>query len=108
MAFVRTKKVKGKQYRYLVESYRDKQGKVRQRTLKYLGAVEPTTSNGDSKMVVSPTQKISFEEYLNYDDGTNWRYELNDGELVEMPPASFLHSDLGKSRDTCKIVQDSL
>ncbi len=40
------------------------------------------------------TQKISFEEYLNYDDGTNKRYELVDGKLVEMPPASFLHSDI--------------
>ena len=40
------------------------------------------------------TQKISFEEYLNYDDGTNKHYELVDGKLVEMPPASFLHSDI--------------
>jgi Uma2 family endonuclease len=94
MAYVRTKKVKGREYKYLVEGYRDKNGKVRQRTLKYLGAVEPIKSDGDSKMVTTPTQKISFEEYLNYDDGTNWRYELVDGELVEMPPASFLHSDL--------------
>ncbi len=41
MAFIRTKKVKGKEYRYLVESYRDGEtGKIRQRTLEYLGAVE--------------------------------------------------------------------
>ena len=90
MAFVRTKKIKGKEYRYLVESYRDLHtGKVRQRTLKYLGAVEVMDA-----MVTTPTKRISFEEYLKYDDGTNNRYELVDGELVLMPPASFLHSDL--------------
>lgn len=30
------------------------------------------------------TQKISFEEYLHYEDGTNTRYELVDGELTPM------------------------
>ncbi len=35
------------------------------------------------------TQKLlTFEEYLTYDDGTDTRYELVDGELVEMPPES--------------------
>jgi Uma2 family endonuclease len=93
MAFVRTKKLKGKEYRYLVENYRDASGKVRQRTIKYLGAV--SSNNGGNEMVTTPTtEKISFEEYLSYDDGTNKRYELFDGKLVEMPPASFLHSDI--------------
>ncbi|KYC40679.1 hypothetical protein WA1_23850 [Scytonema hofmannii PCC 7110] len=32
------------------------------------------------------TKKLTFEEYLAYDDGTDNRYELVDGELVEMPP----------------------
>ena len=30
----------------------------------------------------------TFEEYLDYDDGSDRRYELIDGELVEMPPES--------------------
>lgn len=30
----------------------------------------------------------SFEEYLDYDDGTDNCYELIDGELVELPPES--------------------
>ena len=30
----------------------------------------------------------TFEEYLSYDDGSDRRYELVDGELVEMPPES--------------------
>jgi hypothetical protein len=36
MAYVRRKRLKGHDYYYLVESYR-KNGKVRTRTLKYLG-----------------------------------------------------------------------
>ncbi|NEQ16165.1 MAG: Uma2 family endonuclease, partial [Moorea sp. SIO3E2] len=34
------------------------------------------------------TSKLTFEEYLEYDDGTDNRYELFDGELVELPPES--------------------
>ncbi|MBR8840078.1 MAG: Uma2 family endonuclease [Stigonema ocellatum SAG 48.90 = DSM 106950] len=34
------------------------------------------------------TKKLTLEEYLAYDDGTNTKYELVDGELVEMPPES--------------------
>ena len=90
MAFVRTKTVKGKKYSYLVENYRE-DGKVKQRTIEYLGAVK----DEDESMVTTPTsEKISFEEYLSYDDGTNKRYELVNGELLLMPPASFLHSDI--------------
>lgn len=47
---------------------------------------------------------LTFEEYLAFDDGTDTRYELVDGELVEMPPesqrnnnvASFLLFELTK------------
>jgi Uma2 family endonuclease len=31
---------------------------------------------------------FTFDEYLAYDDGTDTRYELVDGELVAMPPES--------------------
>jgi Uma2 family endonuclease len=34
------------------------------------------------------TRKLTIEEYLVYDDGTDTKYELIDGELVEMPPES--------------------
>lgn len=37
--------------------------------------------------------KLSFEEYLNYDDGTDNRYELVDGELVMVPLPTGEHSD---------------
>lgn len=30
--------------------------------------------------------KLSFEEYLAYDDRTDKRYELVNGELVVVPP----------------------
>jgi len=33
----------------------------------------------------------TIEEYLDYDDGTDTRYELVDGELVEMPSESDLN-----------------
>jgi Uma2 family endonuclease len=33
-------------------------------------------------------KKLTFEEYLDYDDGTDNRYELVDGELIALPPES--------------------
>ncbi|MGD1898164.1 MAG: Uma2 family endonuclease [Phormidesmis sp.] len=35
-------------------------------------------------MTVAKDRPITLEEYLNYDDGTDTRYELIDGMLVEM------------------------
>ncbi len=32
--------------------------------------------------------RLTFEDYLTYEDGTDTRYELVDGELIEMPPES--------------------
>ncbi|AFZ33002.1 protein of unknown function DUF820 [Gloeocapsa sp. PCC 7428] len=39
---------------------------------------------------------LTMEEYLAYDDGTDTRYELVDGELVEMPPASQVNASIAK------------
>ncbi|MEB3282164.1 MAG: Uma2 family endonuclease [Lyngbya sp.] len=44
-------------------------------------------------MTKTPT-KLTFEEYLTYDDGTDNRYELEDGVLIQMTPASPIHSDI--------------
>ncbi len=41
-------------------------------------------------MVVAP-QLMSLEDYFNYDDDTETRYELEDGELLIMPPESDLN-----------------
>jgi Uma2 family endonuclease len=35
-------------------------------------------------MTVAPPKRMTLEEYLAYDDGTDTRYELVDGVLVEM------------------------
>ena len=35
-------------------------------------------------MTITAIRKLTFEEYLTYDDGTDKRYEFNDGELVEL------------------------
>jgi hypothetical protein len=40
MVYLRAKKIKGKTYYYAVEGSRDDDGKVKQRVVKYLGAVE--------------------------------------------------------------------
>ena len=39
-------------------------------------------------MATTTTTFLTFDEYLAYDDGTDTRYELVDGELVEIPPES--------------------
>ncbi|MEL6491746.1 MAG: Uma2 family endonuclease [Cyanobacteria bacterium J06621_3] len=38
------------------------------------------------------TQKFTFEEYLAYDDGTDTRYELVNGELVPMSIGTGIHA----------------
>lgn len=43
-------------------------------------------------MSTSLTTKLTFEEYLNYDDGTDNHYELEDGELILVNPPIGLHA----------------
>ena len=40
MAYIRSKKIKGKTYYYIVEGKLDKRGKVKQRVLMYLGNID--------------------------------------------------------------------
>ncbi len=42
------------------------------------------------------TKLLTFDEYLAYDDGTDTRYELVDGELIEMPPESPVNNRIAK------------
>jgi Uma2 family endonuclease len=37
---------------------------------------------------------MTLEDYLNYSDGSDTRYELVDGELVAMPPESTLNTQI--------------
>lgn len=41
------------------------------------------------------TKTMTLEEYLNYDDGSDTRYELVNGELIVMPPESTLNNQIG-------------
>jgi len=45
-----------------------------------------------SMTTTSTKPKLTFEEYLTYDDGTDNRYELEDGELILMNPPTGLHA----------------
>ena len=45
---------------------------------------------------VSLSKLMTIEEYLNYDDGTDTRYELVNGELVKMPTESPLNCQIAK------------
>ena len=40
------------------------------------------------------TKPMTLHEYLNYDDGTDTRYELVDGELIAMPTESDLNDQI--------------
>ena len=50
-----------------------------------------TVGIGNITMTITTIRKLTFDEYLVYHDGTDKRYEFNDGELVEMPPPIGLH-----------------
>jgi Uma2 family endonuclease len=43
-------------------------------------------------MSIVSGQRMTLEEYLNYDDGTDTRYELVNGELAKMPSESDLNN----------------
>ncbi len=42
-------------------------------------------------MTVATAKKMTFEEFLNYNDGTDALYELENGELIPMPLESELN-----------------
>lgn len=52
-------------------------------------------------MTQASVVKLSFEEYLTYDDGADTHYEFADGELVAMPPAIRLHRKVAKFLEQC-------
>ncbi|MDY6936646.1 MAG: Uma2 family endonuclease [Cyanobacteriota bacterium] len=43
-------------------------------------------------MTIAPHRRLTLQEYLNYDDGTDTRYELVDGVLVEMGAESTINT----------------
>ncbi|NEN90346.1 MAG: hypothetical protein F6K48_16095 [Okeania sp. SIO3H1] len=51
---------------------------------------------------------LTTEEYLNYNDGTDTRYELLNGLLIEMPPESNLNARIAAFLLTSSIQLHSL
>ena len=49
-----------------------------------------------SQALSTETQLLTFEDYLRHDDGTDTRYELMNGVLVEIPPASEENNDIAR------------
>ena len=49
---------------------------------------------GDSEVAEAARQLWTLDEFLAFDDGTDRRYELFDGHIVAMAPASDLHGAL--------------
>ncbi|MBD2438716.1 Uma2 family endonuclease [Nostoc sp. FACHB-110] len=47
-------------------------------------------------MVATPVTKLTFEEYLTYDDGSGFHYELVDGRLELMNPPTIEHFLISK------------
>jgi Uma2 family endonuclease len=47
-------------------------------------------------MTIATTKRLTLEEYLTYADGTDTRYELVDGELVEMSLGTGEHGDISE------------
>lgn len=45
-------------------------------------------------MMVTITQRFTLDEYLRYDDGTDTRYELVNGELVSMALPTGRHGEI--------------
>jgi Uma2 family endonuclease len=55
-------------------------------------------------MTIAANQRMTLEEYLNYDDGTDTRYELVDGVLVEMGAESTLNTRIAVFLIKCFLL----
>jgi Uma2 family endonuclease len=45
-------------------------------------------------MLETATKTYSFQDYLDFKDNSDLKYELFNGELIPMPPASGLHAEI--------------
>ncbi|QLE54701.1 Uma2 family endonuclease [Nostoc sp. TCL26-01] len=52
-------------------------------------------------MTVSATKKMTFKEFLDYDDGTDTLYELENGELIPVPSESDTNQRIAMFLVTC-------
>jgi len=58
MVFEKISIVKGRKYKSLVKGYRDKNGKVRHKVIKYLGAIEPVNKRRNPNAGRKPKLKV--------------------------------------------------
>lgn len=76
--FIRKKKIKGKTYYYLVESYREG-GKIKQRVIKYLGADRPAVIDEIERDPF--TGKRTTRQIL---DVPGMEIEVKDGKFIKI------------------------
>ena len=50
--------------------------------------------HGEAEMAEPAEKRWTVEEFLAWDDGTDHRYELVDGEVVAMAPPSEAHGTI--------------
>jgi Uma2 family endonuclease len=55
-------------------------------------------------MAIAASRKMTLEEYLNYEDGTDTRYELVDGVLVEMGTESTINTRIAVFLIKCFLL----
>jgi Uma2 family endonuclease len=53
--------------------------------------------------MIIASRPMTFEEYLNYDDGTDRQYELVDGQLIAMPTESRLNDLIASFLFACLL-----
>ena len=56
---------------------------------------EANFDGGLAPMTIARSQSMTLEEYLNYDDGTDTRYELINGILVDIGAESDINVVIG-------------
>jgi Uma2 family endonuclease len=56
---------------------------------------------GEKVMTVVAAKKMTFEEFLSYNDGTDTLYELENGELIPMPSESDINQRIAMFLVTC-------
>jgi Uma2 family endonuclease len=59
----------------------------------------------DTTEMIATTKLFTLAEYLAYDDGTDKRYELVNGELVEMPSESDLNNQIAMNSIGLLIIE---
>lgn len=93
MSYIRTKKIKGIEYYYLVEGHRDKEGKVKQRVLKYFGREKPKgykTKVKKGKKILGTTKLYEFKKINKEIEKIESKIDKLNKELRELDAESIV------------------